>query len=337
MEHLDAHAQRLARSSRRAVGHDHELLRVELVVGVRAAVHDVHERHRQRARVDAAHVAVERLAGGLGGGLGHGQRDRQDRVGAQPALVRRCRPARSCSWSISAWSSASSPDHLARQRVVDRGHRLLARRGPGSASCRRRAARPPRARRSRRPRARRPGRSAPPSSTTSASTVGLPRLSRISRANTDSMLVISPSSCHSGSSTETRSPAPRLRGEPVRTAGHEHSSPGVTTTTPPSETRVAAAVLGGLVADHRAARHLHVAVDDGAPDPAVAVDGRSSASGSSPRSSQYECTRDAGREDRPPHRRCRRRCSPSTPATRAALPRRPSSSNTNLAGGNCGW
>ena len=52
---------------------------------------------------------------------------------------------------------------------------------------RRRAARPPRARRSRRPTARPPGPRAPDSSTTSTSTVGLPRESRIWRACTRSI------------------------------------------------------------------------------------------------------------------------------------------------------
>ena len=65
---------------------------------------------------------------------------------------------------------------------VDVLDRLRARPCRGSASCRRRAARAPRARRSTRPTARPRGRATPDSSVTSTSTVGLPRESRISRA-----------------------------------------------------------------------------------------------------------------------------------------------------------
>ena len=56
---LDAGAQRVLEPSKPG-GDDHELLDVEVVVGVRAAVDDVHQRHRQRDRADAAEVAVQR-------------------------------------------------------------------------------------------------------------------------------------------------------------------------------------------------------------------------------------------------------------------------------------
>ena len=51
MERLGAVAQRLG-ETRRANRHDHELLEVDVVVGVLAAVDDVHHRHRQRVRAD---------------------------------------------------------------------------------------------------------------------------------------------------------------------------------------------------------------------------------------------------------------------------------------------
>ena len=54
---------------------------------MRAAVEDVHHRHRQHVRVRAAEVAEQRQVGGLGGGLGDGQRDAEDGVGAERALV----------------------------------------------------------------------------------------------------------------------------------------------------------------------------------------------------------------------------------------------------------
>ena len=85
---LGALAQRLA-EGRRADRRDHELLDVHVGVGVRAAVEDVHHRHRQQVGVRPADVAVERQAGGVGGGAGDGERDAEDRVGAELGLVGR--------------------------------------------------------------------------------------------------------------------------------------------------------------------------------------------------------------------------------------------------------
>jgi hypothetical protein len=72
---------------RRADRHDHELLHVGRPGSMLAAVHDVHHGHGQGATGDAAQVAIERqvLAGGRG--VGHGQRDAQNGISAQPALV----------------------------------------------------------------------------------------------------------------------------------------------------------------------------------------------------------------------------------------------------------
>jgi hypothetical protein len=58
------------------------------VVGVGAAVDDVHQRHRQGQRADAAEVAVQRQLVGGGGGAGARHRHREDRVGAERALGR---------------------------------------------------------------------------------------------------------------------------------------------------------------------------------------------------------------------------------------------------------
>ncbi len=85
---LGADAQRLLEAAG-ADRHDHELLQVDVVVGVLAAVHDVHHRHRQREGVDAADVLVERQLERGGGGVGGRQRDAEDRVGAELGLVRR--------------------------------------------------------------------------------------------------------------------------------------------------------------------------------------------------------------------------------------------------------
>ena len=88
VEDLGAHAQRLG-EARRADRDDHELLEVDRVVGVRAAVEDVHHRHGQDARRLAAEVAPQRLALLRGRGVRRGERDAEDRVGAEAALVRR--------------------------------------------------------------------------------------------------------------------------------------------------------------------------------------------------------------------------------------------------------
>jgi hypothetical protein len=79
--------QRRPRGSWGAHGDDHELLQVQAVVGVRAAVDDVHHRHGQLHAAHAAEVAVQRQAGFFGGGAGHGHGDGQHGVGAQAALV----------------------------------------------------------------------------------------------------------------------------------------------------------------------------------------------------------------------------------------------------------
>ena len=66
---------------------DHELLEVERVVRVRAAVDDVQHRHRQDVRLRAADPAVERHACGRGGRLRSGERRAEDRVRAEARLV----------------------------------------------------------------------------------------------------------------------------------------------------------------------------------------------------------------------------------------------------------
>ena len=86
LEDLGAGAHRLAQGLR-ADRHHHELLDVDRVVGMRAAVDDVHHRHRQRARRDPADVAVERGAEALRRRLGGGEAGAEDGVGAEPALV----------------------------------------------------------------------------------------------------------------------------------------------------------------------------------------------------------------------------------------------------------
>jgi len=88
VEGLDAHAQGFG-EGRSAGRHDHELLQVDVVVRVHAAVEDIHHRHRQDLGIAAADVLVEGQAEGFGRSLGRGQRDRQGGVGAQFGLVGR--------------------------------------------------------------------------------------------------------------------------------------------------------------------------------------------------------------------------------------------------------
>ena len=68
-------------------GAHHEFLRVEAIVGVGAAVDDVHHRDRKRARAGAAEIPVERQARGRRGRPRHGEGDAEDGVGAESPLV----------------------------------------------------------------------------------------------------------------------------------------------------------------------------------------------------------------------------------------------------------
>ena len=56
---------------------------------MRAAIDDVHHRHRQHPRLRPADIAIERQRRSLGRGLRDGERDAEDGVGAETRLVRR--------------------------------------------------------------------------------------------------------------------------------------------------------------------------------------------------------------------------------------------------------
>ena len=86
VEDLRPGAQRLAERLR-AHRQDHELLDVQGIVGVGAAVDDVHQRRRQDPRAHPAQVAVERQAGADGRGVGGRQAHREEGVGPQALLV----------------------------------------------------------------------------------------------------------------------------------------------------------------------------------------------------------------------------------------------------------
>ncbi|MNE33035.1 hypothetical protein D3C80_1266770 [compost metagenome] len=90
MEDLGAHAQGVGEVLGANRLH-HELLDVDVVIGVLAAVDDVHHRHRHgvlaRSAVQFGDVGVQRNALGLGSGLGGGQGHGEDGVGTQLAFV----------------------------------------------------------------------------------------------------------------------------------------------------------------------------------------------------------------------------------------------------------
>ncbi len=83
VEDFRAVAQRFGQR-RRADRQDHELLDVDAVIGMRAAVDDVHHRHRQR--LGAAEAAEQRLFGFLRHRVRGGERHGEQRIGAEARL-----------------------------------------------------------------------------------------------------------------------------------------------------------------------------------------------------------------------------------------------------------
>ena len=155
VEDLDARAQRFG-EARQADRQDHEFLQVDVVVGMRAAVDDVHHRHRQRAPRGCRR-------GSFHSGTLLRCRDARARSRAKRRAARSrracpcsaCRRARSASRRGRPGRPRRNPCSASAIVAVDVGDRLRARPCRDSASCRRRAARPLRASRSMR-------RSAPP-------------------------------------------------------------------------------------------------------------------------------------------------------------------------------
>ena len=178
---LGAPAQRLA-EGRRADRGDHELLDVDVAVGVRAAVEDVHHRHREQVRVRAADVAEQRQARRTRRRPGPRRARRRGSRWRRAGTCWRCRRGRAAPGRPAAarWRrSRRAPGRSRRARRGRPARRPCRRSGP----CRRRAARPPRRRRCEAPTGTAARAMVPSSSATSTSTVGLPRESRISRAS----------------------------------------------------------------------------------------------------------------------------------------------------------
>ena len=213
------HSANVARPDR----HDHELLEVDLVVGVHAAVEHVHHRHR------AARAPPRRRGSATAAGA-------PPRPPRAPRPARRrgsrwrrgatcsaCRRASISARSSAAWSSASRPATAVGDLAVDVGHRLRdALAHPGRR--RRRAARSPRTRRSTRPTgtAARPQR--PSAAHSSTSTVGLPRQSRIWRAWTCSIWLMSSPPSWSRVKRSRRAAVGRARQRRAPRAGRSPSS-----------------------------------------------------------------------------------------------------------------
>ncbi len=88
MEDFHAGPQRLGETSR-SDRHNHKLLYVYVVVGMSSAIEYVHHGHRQRLGVDASDVAIERQAKVLCRGTCRCERDAEDCVCTEAALVLR--------------------------------------------------------------------------------------------------------------------------------------------------------------------------------------------------------------------------------------------------------
>ena len=88
VEDLRAPADRF-RNRWRAQGRDHEFLEVDGVVGMRAAIDDVHHGHGQDAGIHAADIAIDRQIRRLACRLRNRQRNAEDRIRAKTAFVLR--------------------------------------------------------------------------------------------------------------------------------------------------------------------------------------------------------------------------------------------------------
>ena len=188
MEGLRAPAHGVG-EGRRADRQDHELLEVDRIVGMDAAIDDIHHRRRQDARRRSADIAVERQAGRFGRGLGDRERHAEDGVGPEPRLVGRAVEGDHRLVDLELVLRLEAGDRV-ENVAIDRFDRLQHALAADSGPCRRRAVRPPRACPVEAPDGTAARPIEPSSSTTSTSTVGLPRLSRISRATMFTMAVM---------------------------------------------------------------------------------------------------------------------------------------------------
>ncbi len=122
VEGLGPVAKRLG-EARRADRHDHELLEVHAVVGVLAAVEDVHHRHREPHRSGPAQVGIERKFGGPRRRPGDRHRHAQDRIGPELALCGRAVQVDHQAVDFGL-TCRVQPEQLGRNRLIDVGDRL---------------------------------------------------------------------------------------------------------------------------------------------------------------------------------------------------------------------
>ena len=86
VEHFGTPAQGFAEAAG-AMGNDHELLEIQVVGGMLAAIDHVHQRYREHRGRRAAQVAVQRQAHAIGSCTGHGHAHGQDGIGSQAGFV----------------------------------------------------------------------------------------------------------------------------------------------------------------------------------------------------------------------------------------------------------
>ena len=82
MKDFRAHAQRFA-EFRGSGRNNHEFLKIDIIVRVRAAINDVHHGDGQDVCLLAAEVSVQRYPLTVGCGTRRGHRNRQESIGAQ--------------------------------------------------------------------------------------------------------------------------------------------------------------------------------------------------------------------------------------------------------------
>ena len=88
MKRLDTHLETLTEALG-SDGHDHELLQIERVIRMHAAVDDVHHRHRQHVGIGSTDPLEQLDARTGSGGVGSCKRCAKDGIGAEATLGRR--------------------------------------------------------------------------------------------------------------------------------------------------------------------------------------------------------------------------------------------------------
>ena len=68
-------------------GHNHEFLEVDIVVGMHAAVEDIHHRSGQQMRIRATHIAIQRQFAGLGRSARTSKRRTQHGIRTKISLI----------------------------------------------------------------------------------------------------------------------------------------------------------------------------------------------------------------------------------------------------------